>query len=210
MMVAALKDAPRRRRREETLRRLMEAALSVFARSGFDRATVDEIVREAGFSKGAFYVHFETKDDLFWAMLEERISRQLESFRHGVDHNMPVADNIRTILNAVFGLVREDPLWAPLFLEFGAHAARNRDVRLRLATMYERWRELIVSILNASREAGRMRKDADPQFMATVLVATVEGSVVQSLLSPETVNLEEMVEPLTRTLTEWLTGEPGR
>ena len=43
----------------------MEAALGVFARHGYERATVDEIVREAGYSKGAFYVHFESKEDLF-------------------------------------------------------------------------------------------------------------------------------------------------
>ncbi|KKL08356.1 hypothetical protein LCGC14_2576700, partial [marine sediment metagenome] len=125
----------------------MEAAVSVFARSGFERATVDEIVQQAGFSKGAFYVHFESKEDLFQATLEERISRQLEAFRRGVDHTQPMDHNVRTILSAVFGLVREDPLWAPLFMEFGAHAARNEKVRQRLATMYERWRELIVDIL---------------------------------------------------------------
>jgi len=45
--------------------------------------------------------------------------------------------------------------------------------------------------------------------MATVLVATVEGSIIQSHLAPEAVRLEEMVEPLTRTLSEWLTGESG-
>ena len=104
-MAAVLKDEPRRRRREETRQRLMEAAISVFAGAGFERATLDEIVRQAGFSKGAFYVYFESKDDLLRAMLEERISHQLETFRLGVDHSLPVARNVRTILGAVFGLV---------------------------------------------------------------------------------------------------------
>ena len=182
----------------------MEAALGVFARSGYDRATVDEIVRQAGFSKGAFYVHFESKEDLFWAMLEERISRQQKAFRQAVEHTQPLAGNVRTILSGVFGLLREDPLWGSLFMEFGAHASRNEKVRQRLAAMYQRWRELIVEILSASRDAGRVRKDIDLPFVATLLIATVEGSVMQSHLAPETVRLEEMVEPLTRTLSEWL------
>lgn len=206
-MSAILRQVPQRRRREETRARLIEAATSIFARSGFDRATVDEIVREAGFSKGAFYVHFERKDDVFWAMLEERISRQLEAFRRGVDHTKPMAHNLRTILSAVLGLAQDDPLWLPLFLEFGAHAARNEKVRLRLARMYEGWREIIVDILNASREAGRMRPDADPEFMATVLIAVVEGAIIQAHLAPGTVRLDEMVEPLTRTLSGWLTPD---
>ena len=182
----------------------MEAATGVLARSGFDRATVDEIVREAGFSKGAFYVHFETKEDLFWAMLEERISRQQEAFRQAVEHTQPLADNLRMILSGVFKLLSDDPLWGSLYAEFAAHASRNEKVRQRLAAMYDRWRELIVDILSASRDAGRTRKDIDLRFAATLLIATVEGSIMQSHLSPETVRLEAMLEPLTRTLSEWL------
>lgn len=182
----------------------MEAATTIFARCGFDRATVDEIVGEAGFSKGAFYVHFESKDDLFWAMLEERISRQQDAFRQAVEHTRPVADNVRMILSGVFDLLRTDPLWGSLFMEFGAHASRNEKVRQRLASMYERWRRTIVDILESGREAGRIRKDIDVQLIATVLIAAVEGSIIQSHLAPETVRLEEMVEPLTRTLSEWL------
>ena len=151
----------------------MEAAVAVFARSGFDRATVDEIVGEAGFSKGAFYVHFESKDDLFWAMLEERISRQQEAFRRAVEPTKPIAENVRAILSAVFGIIRDDPLWGSLYLEFGAHAARNEKVRQRLAAMYEGWRELTAEILDAGREAGRIRKDIDVQFIATLLIAAV-------------------------------------
>ncbi len=206
-MSAVLKGAPRKRKPEETRGRLLEAATSVFARSGFDRATVDEIVQEAGFSKGAFYVHFESKDDLFWAMLEERISRQQEALRQAVDYGRPVAENVRTILSGVFGLLRDDPLWGSLYMEFGAHASRNEKVRQRLAKMYERWRELTEDILNTGREAGRIRSDIDVQFIATVLIAAVEGSIIQSRLAPEKVRLEEMVEPLTRTLAEWLAPE---
>ncbi len=182
----------------------MEAAISVFARSGFDRATVDEIVREAGFSKGAFYVHFESKEDLFWAMLEERISRQQDTFRRAVGHTQPVADNVRTILSGVFSLLRDDPLWGSLFAEFGAHALRNEKVRQRLATMYERWRELIAEILNESRELGRIRTDIDVDLIATVLIAATEGSIMQSRLAPDTVRLDELLEPLTTVLAEWL------
>lgn len=208
-MAATLKDSPRRRQRQETRARLLEAATCVLARCGFERATLDEIVREAGFSKGAFYVHFESKDDLFWAMLEERISRQQEAFRRAVDYDESMDYNVRTILSAVFGLLGDDQLWGSLFMEFHAHAARKENVRRRLGAMYEGWRQLIVDILRVSHETGRMRKDADLELMATILVATVEGSIIQSRLAPETIRLEEMLEPLTRTLSEWLTGEIG-
>src|SRR2546425_7612463 len=121
-MAIIAEPTPKRRRREETRQRLVEAALGVFARHGYDRATVDEIVRGAGFSKGAFYVHFNSKDDLFWAMLEERISRQQEAFRHTLDAGLPVAQNLQLLLKGVFALTRHDPLWSAMFTEFAAHA----------------------------------------------------------------------------------------
>ncbi|HLA18414.1 MAG TPA: TetR family transcriptional regulator C-terminal domain-containing protein, partial [Dehalococcoidia bacterium] len=127
------------------------------------------------------------------------------TFRRAVGHTQPVADNVRTILSGVFGLLRDDPLWGSLFAEFGAHALRNEKVRQRLATMYDRWRELIADILSEGREAGRIRTDIDVEFIATVLIAAVEGSIMQSRLAPETVRLDEMLEPLTTILTEWLT-----
>src|SRR3989337_4325952 len=188
-MTIPVRDPLRRRRREETRGRLMEAAIAIFARSGFDRATVDEIVREAGFSKGAFYVHFESKEDLFWAMLEERISRQQETFRRAVGHTQPLADNVRMILSGVFGLLREDPLWGSLFPEFGAHALRNEKVRQRLAAMYLRWRELIAQILSEGRRAGRIRTGIDVKLIGTVPIPAVEGSIMQSRLAPEPVGL---------------------
>ena len=81
MTTATTPAARKRRSRGETRQRLLDSALAVFARNGYERATVDEIVREAGFSKGAFYVHFESKEDLFWEMLQERIDAQQEMFR---------------------------------------------------------------------------------------------------------------------------------
>ena len=148
-----------------------------------------------------------TMPDLFWAMLEERISHQQEAFRGAVDYSKSMDYNVRMILSAVFGLLGDDALWGSLFMEFHAHAARNEQVRRRLGSMYEGWRQLIVDILSVSRETGRMRSDADLELMATVLVATVEGSIIQSRVAPEAIRLDEIVEPLTRTLSEWLTGE---
>jgi len=204
--MATIADAvPKRRRRGDTRQRLLEAALGVFARNGYDRATVDEIVREAGFSKGAFYVHFESKDDLFWAMLEERIDRQLDSFREALDSSLPVAQNLQTILGSAFDLNRNDPLWSALFMEFVAHSARNDRVRERLAALYHSWRSFAIEILTQGRDEGLVRKDIDVEFAASVLISVVEGTIMQSRLAPEAVNIEKTIGPLSRLLAEWLT-----
>src|SRR3990172_143290 len=69
-------------RRDRTRRRLMEAARRLFTRSGYERTTVDEVAREAGYSKGAYYFHFASKEDVLFALVNEWVehrSRQLEA-----------------------------------------------------------------------------------------------------------------------------------
>src|SRR4029453_5004423 len=170
-MVTTAEPLPKRRRREETRRKLMDSALGVFARNGYERATVDEILREAGFSKGAFYVHFEAKEDIFWAMLEERMNHLQQTFREAADPDLPVSQNLAIILRTIFSQNRDDPLWSALFMEFAAHASRNKKVRDQLAAMHRSWRDFAVEALERGREAGLGRKDLDVQFLASAQLA---------------------------------------
>src|SRR3954469_18602041 len=59
----------------DTRRELLDAALTVFAERGYRDASVDEVAERAGYSKGALYWHFGSKEELFWALLEERVER---------------------------------------------------------------------------------------------------------------------------------------
>jgi BetI-type transcriptional repressor, C-terminal len=73
-----------------------------------------------------------------------------------------------------------------------------------LAAMYRTWRSFAVDTLNAGREAGLVRNDIDVEFAASLLIAIVEGSIMQSRLAPDSFDLDSTVEPLSRFLAEWL------
>ena len=194
--------APKKRRsREETRQKLLDSALQVFARNGYERATVDEIVREAGFSKGAFYVHFETKEDLFWEMLEERITAQQETFRQVVDSSLSVAENERRILEQAFNMSAH-PLGPAVILEFTAHGMRNEKVREQLARMYERWHTFVAETLTAGQELGVVRKDIDLALLASTIMALFEGSMIQSHFAPDSLRLDRKVEDLSGLIAE--------
>ena len=204
MTPATPTTAPKKRRsREETRQKLLDSALQVFARNGYERATVDEIVREAGFSKGAFYVHFETKEDLFWEMLHERIDAQQELFRLTLDESLSVAENEHRILEQAFNMSTH-PLGPALILEFTAHGMRNEKVREQLAKMYERWHSFVVETLERGRELGIVRKDLDVGLLASVLMALFEGSMIQSHLAPTNLRLDRKVSDLSSLVAELL------
>lgn len=206
MTTEALPESRKRRSREETRQRILDAALDVFARNGFERATVDEIVREAGFSKGAFYVHFETKEDLFWEMLQERMDTQQELFRASIDASLSVEENQRRILSTIFDLNRQDKLGPAVFFEFVAHAMRNDKVRERLAGFYQRWHTFVAETLTAGREAGLVRTDIDIPLLASIMMAVFEGSMIQSRLAPPELRLSSRVDETAKLLSQWVSG----
>ncbi|MCH7809284.1 MAG: TetR/AcrR family transcriptional regulator [Chloroflexi bacterium] len=203
-MTTAQTPTKRRRSREQTRQRLLDAALQIFARNGFERATVDEIVREAGFSKGAFYVHFESKDDLFWEMLRQRIEARKETFRHALEPSIGIAENQRRLLAAFFDAPVSEPLGAALYYEFMAHGMRNEMVRARLAEFYAGWHDFVVDALKLGREIEIVRDDVDISLQASALMATYEGALIQSQLAPEHLRLSGRVGEFSELLADWL------
>ena len=130
------------RRRAMTRQHLLDAAAIVFARDGFHGSTLDEVAATAGFTKGAVYSNFKSKDDLFLALLDERIERQfavtsevLESGSHETAEQLP---RIRELLrgNTFFW---EDS-WTTLYLEFVLYSRRNPEAAAKLAASAQRTR----------------------------------------------------------------------
>ena len=61
-----------------------------------------------------------------------------------------------------------------------------------------------MEILNAGREAGLVRRDLDVEFIASVLIAVVEGTIMQARLAADSFDLDAAIEPLSRLLASWL------
>src|ERR1019366_1216248 len=77
-------DRTRRPKREVVRRRLLDAALEVFAERGFDTSNLDQVAAAAGLSKGAIYSNFTSKDDLFYTMMTEQVLVRVESVRNAL------------------------------------------------------------------------------------------------------------------------------
>lgn len=130
------------RSRENTRARLMAAASEVFAESGFDGASVEEICERAGFTRGAFYSNFASKDDLFFALanqfaehnLEQVVSRMRELELEPRRYRGPaeIVEHVLESTNDAPGVV--------LVSEIRTNAMRDE----RLAAAYVAWQEAMV------------------------------------------------------------------
>ena len=172
--MAARTPTDRFEQRKQTRAKLIDAALNLFSTSGYEHATVDDISHAAGYSKGAYYFHFSTKDDILLELLRmwtEARSQQLTAHVEGG------TDDLRTTLEAFFAYEQGSP-WPAVLLEFWSQALRNAEVSKRLTQAYGGWRkQLGVAFAEAARD-GSLRVEA-PEDAAAVALAAHDGLAVQ-------------------------------
>jgi AcrR family transcriptional regulator len=139
-------DAPNKHqlRTEETRRKLLKAAEKVFAKVGFEAARLEDIAIEAGHTRGAFYAHFTRKEDLFFALLEEKAYQHLRTIQAIVDEHPDGGERTRRFRDYYAGLAA-NPNWSMLMLEFKLFAARHPKLRDKLAARHRQIRDSFTS-----------------------------------------------------------------
>jgi AcrR family transcriptional regulator len=180
----AVVEARPKRRRAETVERLLDAALETFAEIGFAAASVEDICRRGGFTRGAFYSSFRTKDELFAALYARETARNLthaEELLVGLEHEAdPVAAGVERCLAAF----RADRTWVLVQTEYALHAARHPEAAVALrehaGAQHARLTELIERVV--ARTGLRLTVPADR--LARMLLALHEGVAVQELGQP--------------------------
>ncbi len=124
---------------ETTKSKLFRAAQRVFSKHGFEATSIDQIAKVAGFTRGAFYAHFKSKEDLFFAMLEHRFSEELKALRAKV---AGLSDSERTAIMRDYCASRlRDNQWALLMLEFKLYIARRGPRGAKLTERFQNLRQ---------------------------------------------------------------------
>src|SRR5438128_41765 len=132
MQVEGVRKLTPEMRREQTRAYLLEAAAAVFAARGFHGASLDEIAETAGFTKGAIYSHFESKDDLFLALQKERQDAMLQEFFAVARDHAGDPGGGMAALTDVYTRLAPTPAECALFHEFSLCSMRNPELRKRV------------------------------------------------------------------------------
>lgn len=165
---------------------LLSAALAVFSRRGYRVATVDEIAEEAGYSKGAVYWHFGSKDGLFSALLDEYLEQPVLEMVGLLRSAAPEKDMSVELTRVLAALLERDAAYLLLEGEYALAAARDPQLAARHAEREHRLRAAIAGALATRVERlgapGRVAEAAD-QMAATILVL-VAGVTQKHLIDP--------------------------
>lgn len=195
-MTTAPKRLTRAESRQRTRELLIAAAMRVFARDGYAGASVDAIAEEAGFTVGALYSNFATKQDLFMAVLERHCSGEVAAARALAASASSPDEVLRTVARQ-FGddSARE---WWQLMAELLVYAQRHPEAARRLAAVQAETRDVIAEALGPG---GRRLSDE-----TTALIHVLwTGFMMYRLVSPEVIE----AGAFERAARRLLDGEQG-
>jgi AcrR family transcriptional regulator len=196
--------APRMTREQSkahTRERLLDAARSVFASSGFHGASVEEIASTAGFSTGALYSNFGGKEDLFLVLMEREIEEHSREIAEAVARRASVAERATGGAQVWMGMIEREPELLLLFMEFWAYGVRDPQMRPKVAARFARARELLTTLIADSAREFDLELEIPAEQLAVAIDALADGIARQKLADPRAVPDELMGKVLSLLLT---------
>jgi AcrR family transcriptional regulator len=184
--------------RQQTREKLLEAARHSFTRAGYAGTSVDMIAEAAGFSKGALYSNFESKEAIFLDLLEQHMSGEVATSAGFLPRDSSADEAIERIA-ARYASDPVDLNWCLLSIEFALHATRSPAFAARRAELFARHYQDVAAIITAVAERAGTSV-VDPEAAAAVFVALRQGLALErSQRSPA---LDEA--DVQKALTAWM------
>ena len=184
--------------RDEVRDRILDAASKVFAAEGFAGATIDAIGQAAGFTKGAVYSNFGSKDELFLALLDREFEIRGEQIATALESGGDTTAAAQALSRSVLDSVHDHADYYVLFVEYWLRAVRDPQLRGRLIA-----RRRAAAAEQADNFAGSAATVASGRPMAELaqLVVTMNlGIAMEEVLRPGTIDPELLAQLITSLL----------
>jgi AcrR family transcriptional regulator len=183
--------------RVEVRDRILDAASKVFAAEGFAGATIDAIGQAAGFTKGAVYSNFGSKDELFLALLDREFELRGEQIATALESDGDSAATAQTLSRSVLDSVHDHADYYVLFVEYWLRAVRDPELRERLIARRRAAAAEQADNFTDSAAAASGRPLAD---LAQLVVTMNLGIAMEEVLRPGTIDPELLAQLITSLL----------
>ena len=174
-------------RTRATRRKLLDAAKRIFAQDGFEAARLEDIAAGAGYTRGAFYANFKSKEDIFFALFEEWVRERIESFTSAARPHTDPGEKLVS-LRTHYAELATDRRLVLISMEFKLFALRHPEAHARLRSRHRRIRasfgELFSEIMSALGRAIPIEYPA----ASACLGAVSQGLLLEHLLDPKTLS----------------------
>ncbi|HEY6278207.1 MAG TPA: TetR/AcrR family transcriptional regulator [Streptosporangiaceae bacterium] len=177
---------------------VLAAARRVFLARGYHGATLEQIADDAGFSKGVVYSQFESKADLFLALLEARIQERAADHARFAE-SLPDGD-LLALLDHFGRGDQATPGWQLLVIEFRVHAARDAGLSRRYAEAHARTVDALAGVLTRVCERSGQAPAVPPHRLAELALTLSTGAALEQAANPDALGGRQMAAQLLQVL----------
>ena len=177
-------------RTDATRRKLLAAAEQIFARSGFEAARLEDIAAKAGYTRGAFYANFESKEDIFFTLLEEWVTDTIGSLAASLQMHEGREARSRALRQHYVEIAKDRRL-VMLSLEYKLFAVRHPEAHARVRARQDRLKQSATKIL-AMVSTGRRPAGISNRAIGTALGALSQALLLERLVNPGVLTEKEV------------------
>ena len=179
--------------KEERKSQIMEAAMKVITRKGFSNTRMDDIVEEAGLSKGAIYHHYQGKKDIFLALIEHWETQTFPDFYSRNGKERSAADTLKDFASEVIKVFKSRSHVFQAEVEFWALANQDDEVRKRSQELYEKIITLFeLVIIKGIREKEFIK--VDTRITAIYILSVFQGINWFCIFKDKKINAEDYIQ----------------
>lgn len=176
----------RKEQQARTRATLIASATRVLARKGLRGASIDDITADAGFTKGAFYANFASKEAMFLELLDEHFAERLEAIQRLTADGADLSDQADRVGRDFVDALRGDEDWCRLFLEFSTHATRDEAFAEEFRERLDALRGGVAAVLDRRAAELGIVPPLSADVIARMTFAMAHGVALEQLLDPAT------------------------
>ena len=187
--------------------RILRAAMELFRKHGFHNTSIARILQSASITKGGFYFHFKSKEELGFAVLRRARDFWMENVIAAVAHEPDARSRIRKMVDIMTRMHRGDIFHgAALLAVFTAEMMETEsEFADRIRGIFAEWQKSIVDILEHGKKEGLFREDVDSRALALILIGCSQGTTMMGHLDPKMVDYGLLLHDLERWILEGVT-----
>ncbi len=191
----------------EAQERILRAAMELFRKHGFHNTSLTQILECARITKGGFYVHFKSKEELGLAVLESTKNFWMTNVISALEDEPDARSRIRRMVDIMTQMYRGDIFHGCALLAVLTAEVMESESRLaeRIKDIFFEWKKSIVAILEQGKSEGLFRRDVDSEALALILIGCCQGTTMMGHLDPEGVDYDRLLRDLERWVLEGVT-----
>ena len=185
---------------------ILEAALEIFVKKGYNNTRMDDLVKATGLSKGAIYWHFSSKHDLFMALIEHWMDQFAPLLSPGYHAGKSASKILRDIGRFTVKTFYLNKNWYLAELEFWAMANRDKEIRALAQRLYQRIIGEFESVIRYGIKEGEIQSE-NPTAVAMSIMTVLQGMIWFVMIQPKDFVVDDYVSSSLESIINGLTNQ---